>query len=75
MGHALHKTGVYLMGLIISCPHGEAEEDCPLSSFRQEPITKLIEVTNRFSIEKQIAITKHHKRCLRTKTAACLKVS
>lgn len=57
----------FLMGLMVSCPYNETEDDCPFKDFRNYPIDKLISQCYSMDMEQSMQIIEKHKKCLQRK--------
>ncbi len=54
---------IWLKGLILECPMGEALPDCPLNGMRHLPVAQINQTINNLPPQKVDLIIKIHKHC------------
>ena len=59
-----HKR-IWVQGLLIECPFGEALEDCPAKDIRLLPIEERLKMISEIEEDQIDRIIAHHRECLR----------
>lgn len=54
---------IWIKGLTLECPLGQALEDCPLNGLRYLPVAQMNHTINNLSDEKVNTIMTIHKHC------------
>jgi len=61
---ALEHKRIWVKGLLIDCPMGEALDDCPARDLRAMPIRARLIAVDAMTPEQVEEVIVHHKRCL-----------
>lgn len=57
-----NKTKFY--EVVLKCPLNDSHSDCAFNHYRQMPITKLIEVSQKISSAELDELLAHHNECI-----------
>lgn len=60
----IRDSRAWIKGLVMGCPFGEPEADCPLKEIRKKPLTERLAYVNNLTDAEVSDILLHHKRCL-----------
>ncbi len=56
---------IWLQGLLVECPMGAAEPDCPLQKLRDLPLAERMSLPMNMPIETIDKLIVHHQACLK----------
>ena len=54
----------WVKGLVMDCPFGEPQPDCPLNEIRLKPVIERFAIIDKMSDDAINSIIIHHKQCL-----------
>lgn len=61
---------IWIKGLTLECPLGQALEDCPLNALRHLPVAQMNMAINNLSDEQVDSIVDIHKQCYQVRLRA-----
>ncbi len=70
MKHSKLNKKIWIKGLTLECPMGEALDDCPLNALRHLPVSQMNATINDLSDKQVTTIVKVHHHCYHERLAA-----
>ena len=64
MTYYIRDSRAWIKGLVMGCPFGEAQVDCPLKNIRKKPLAERLSYVNNLTDSEVSAILLHHRQCL-----------
>ena len=56
---------VWVLGLMIECPFGKAQEDCPMNTARKLPLEERVALAKQMEESRLDELITHHMHCLK----------
>ncbi len=61
----LNDSKIWLWGLLVSCPLGNAAPNCPFTNIRKQSVKNKFDFIEHLSPDEIDKLIKHHIECLR----------